>query len=133
MTVTVWAVLQFAGVKVRLSGLTVPSLGSLLASGMVTSAVGWLFSHTPNVICFCAPLASLVVPALVETFTPATSLSLIVKMYLAGVPRLALVGAPISATIVSGSSAMRSLITSKGSRTLVAPGGMLTVPLLRPV
>ena len=45
VTVTVWALFQFAVVKVRLAGLTVPSVVSLLESPIVTLAVGWVLQH----------------------------------------------------------------------------------------
>ena len=58
VTVTVCATFQFAVVKVRLAGLTVPSVVSLELSAIVTSAVGWVLSTTVNV---AVPPASVVV------------------------------------------------------------------------
>ena len=49
MTVTVCATFQFAVVKVRLAGLTVPSVVSLELRAIVTSAVGWVLSTTVKV------------------------------------------------------------------------------------
>ena len=49
MTVTVCAVLQLAGVKVRLVGETVPSVVSLLDRSMLTLALGWVPSTTVKV------------------------------------------------------------------------------------
>ena len=62
VTVTVWALFQLAGVKVRLAGETVPSVISLLATGIVTFAVGWLLSTTVKV---AVPPDSVVVRPLV--------------------------------------------------------------------
>ncbi len=47
-TSTRWAVFQFAGVKVRLVGDTLPSVLSLLLRPIVTSPLGRLFSTTLN-------------------------------------------------------------------------------------
>ena len=57
--------------------MTTPSVVSLLTSGMVTFAVGWLFSHTLKV---AVPPASVVVPVVAERFTPALSLSILVRL-----------------------------------------------------
>jgi hypothetical protein len=47
VTVMVTGVFQFAPVNLtKLDGLTVPSVGSLTLSAIVTSAVGWLVSTT---------------------------------------------------------------------------------------
>src|SRR5947207_15469591 len=48
VTVSVWAMFQSAAVNVRLEAETVPSVASLEATGMTTSAVGWLVSTTLN-------------------------------------------------------------------------------------
>src|SRR5437899_7927203 len=57
LTVTVCGAFQSATVKVSVDALTVPSVASLEATGMTTSAVGWLFRTTENV---ALPPASLV-------------------------------------------------------------------------
>ena len=57
MTVTVCGRFQFALVKVRLAGLTVPSVVSLELRPIVTSAVGCVLSTTVNV---AVPPASVV-------------------------------------------------------------------------
>ena len=76
VTVTVCAMFQLAVVNVRLGELTVPSVGSLELSPMVTSAVGWLVSTTVNV---AVPPASVVVrPEVGVTVMPAASLSVLV-------------------------------------------------------
>ena len=76
VTVTVCGTFQFAVVKVRLAGLTVPSVVSLELSPMVTSAVGWVFSTTVKV---AVPPASVVVrPDVGVTVMPAVSLSVLV-------------------------------------------------------
>ena len=46
MTVTVWAVLQFVGVKVNDAGVTVAADGVSEATAMLTLAVGWELSIT---------------------------------------------------------------------------------------
>ena len=46
---TVWAVFQLAAVKTKLVGAAVPSRGSELATGMVTSAVGGASNFTVKV------------------------------------------------------------------------------------
>src|SRR5258706_16312810 len=46
VTVTVCGAFQSAAVKVRLAGATAPSPTLLEATGMTTSAVGWLFKTT---------------------------------------------------------------------------------------
>ena len=46
VTVTVWAVPQFVGVKVRLVGLRVTSVPACPATVTVTVAVGWLLRTT---------------------------------------------------------------------------------------
>ena len=67
MTVTVCATFQFAVVKVTLAG-TVPSVGSLELSPIVTSAVGCDVSTTVKV---AVPPASVVVsPEIGVTVTP---------------------------------------------------------------
>ena len=82
MTVTVWAVLQLAFVNVRLAGATKPSAVLLLASGITTSAVGWLPSTTVNV---ALPPASLVIrPATGVTVMAGPSLSVLVADTSAG-------------------------------------------------
>ena len=68
VTVTVCATFQFAVVKVRLAGLTVPSVVSLELSAIVTSAVGCVLSTTVKV---AVPPASVVVrPAVGVTVMP---------------------------------------------------------------
>ncbi len=62
MTVTVCAVFQLAGVKVRLVGETVPSVVSLLDSAMLTLALGWVPSTTVKV---AVPPASVVIRPMV--------------------------------------------------------------------
>ena len=77
VTVTVCVALQFAGVKVRLDTLTVPSVMSLLTTGTLTVARGWLTSETWNVT---VPPASLVVmPLCAEITRSASSLSALVR------------------------------------------------------
>ena len=49
MTVTVWAVFQLAGVKVRVAGAMVASAVSLLETSTVTFSVGAAFRETLNV------------------------------------------------------------------------------------
>ncbi len=72
--VTVWFVLQFDGVKVRVEGETAPSAGLLEVSAMVTLAVGFEFSLTVNV---AEPPASVVIKPLIgETIMPASSSSI---------------------------------------------------------
>ena len=129
VTVTVCGTFQFVAVNVRLGGLTAPSVVSLLLSGIMTLAVGWLFSDTLKVT---LPPASLVVllPRFV-TFTPAVSSSTIVM--LADAPLDALVGEPRVAVSVSRFSAIASLMIVKGIRIFWMPAGMITVPLLRPL
>src|SRR2546429_8971880 len=46
VAVMVWATFQSAGVNVRLAAETLPSDASLDATGITTSAVGWLVSTT---------------------------------------------------------------------------------------
>ena len=46
VAVMVWATFQSAGVNVRLAAETLPSDASLDATGITTSAVGWLVSRT---------------------------------------------------------------------------------------
>ena len=58
VTVTVCATFQFPLVKMRLAGLTVPSVGLLELRAIVTSAVGSVVSTTVNV---AVPPASVVV------------------------------------------------------------------------
>ena len=82
VTVTVWGVLQFAAVKVKLVGAAVPSPGSLELSAIVTLAVGCVFSTTVNV---AVPPASLVTrPEVGVTVIPAVSLSVFVTETSAG-------------------------------------------------
>ena len=76
VTVTVCATFQFAVVKVRLAGRTVPSVVSLELSAIVTLAVGCVLSTTVNV---AVPPASVVVrPVVGVTVIPAASLSVLV-------------------------------------------------------
>ena len=76
VTVTVCGTFQFALVKVRLAGLTVPSVVSLELRPIVTSAVGCVFSTTVKV---AVPPASVVVrPDVGVTVMPAVSLSVLV-------------------------------------------------------
>ena len=82
VTVTVWATFQFAAVNVRLAAETVPSAVLLLATGIATSAVGWLVSTAVNV---AVPPASVVTsPAVGVTVMPATSLSVLLADTSAG-------------------------------------------------
>src|SRR5438045_6585634 len=82
VTVTVWGVLQFAVVNVRLAGATVPSARLPLVTGITTSATGWLVNRTVNV---AVPPASVVTrPAVGATVIPATSLSVFVTATSAG-------------------------------------------------
>ena len=82
MTVTVWAAFQFALVNVRLAVETVPSAVLLLATGITTSAMGWLVRTTVKL---ALPPASVVTrPAVGVTVMPATSLSLFVDETSAG-------------------------------------------------
>ncbi len=84
VTVTVWAVSQFADVKTTSAGLTVPSDVSELVRVTVTVAVGWELRTTVKL---AVPPASVVTkPDVGLTVTPALSLSLIVPVALAGVP-----------------------------------------------
>src|SRR5438552_18016094 len=48
VTVTVCGAFQLAAVNVRVDALTMPSVASLEATGITTSAVGWLFRTTEN-------------------------------------------------------------------------------------
>ena len=76
VTVTVCAVLQLPGVKVREAGATVPSVRSLEESPIVTFAVGWVSSTTVKV---AVPPDSVVVrPDVGATVNPAVSLSVFV-------------------------------------------------------
>ena len=76
MTVTVCAMFQLATVKVRLAGVAVPSVVSLLDRAMLTSALGWLLSTTVKL---AVPPASVVVRPLVgTTVMPALSSSVLV-------------------------------------------------------
>jgi hypothetical protein len=77
VTVTVCATFQFALVKTRLAGLTVPSAGLLEVRAMVTFAVGCVLRTTVKV---AVPPASFVVSGVVAAVTviPAASLSLFV-------------------------------------------------------
>ena len=75
VTVTTRARFQFAAVKVSDETDTVPSVPSAEAIEIVTSAVGWLVSTTLNV---AVPPASVVLPLIAETMTPAVSLSRLV-------------------------------------------------------
>ena len=68
---------QFALVKVRDAGRTVPSVVSLDESPTVTSAVGWASRTTVNV---AVPPASVVGPLMVETVMPDASLSVLVTL-----------------------------------------------------
>ncbi len=68
VTVTVWAVFQLAAVKTKLVGAAVPSLGSELATGMVTSAVGGASNFTVKVAVL--PVSSVVNPAAAATVIP---------------------------------------------------------------
>ena len=79
MTVTVCPVFQFAGVKVRLDTLTVPSVVSLLTTGTVTFARGCRVSATVKVM--LARFSLVVVPlCAVIARSGGTSLSVIVAV-----------------------------------------------------
>ena len=67
---TVWAVSQLAAVKTKLVGAAVPSLGSELATGMVTSAVGGVSNVTVKVAVL--PDSSVVNPEVGATIILAT-------------------------------------------------------------
>src|SRR5689334_17347928 len=76
--VTVWGVFQFAVVKVRLAGETVPSAVLLEERPIVTLAVGWVLSRTVKVAVWPAPAASVVVsPEVGVTVIPAVSSSML--------------------------------------------------------
>jgi hypothetical protein len=77
VTVTACATFQFALVKTRLAGRTVPSVGMLELNAIVTFAVGCVFNATVNV---AVPPASVVVSGVVAAVTviPAVSLSVFV-------------------------------------------------------
>jgi hypothetical protein len=76
VTVTVCGVCQFAFVKIRLAGRTVPSVVSLELRAIVTLAVGCVVSTTVNV---AVPPASVVASGPGGlTLIPAPSLSLLV-------------------------------------------------------
>ncbi len=77
VTVTVWALFQFAVVKVSDAGGTVPSVVSFDEMPIVTSAVGCASSTTVNV---AVPPASVVLPLIVETVIPEASLSVFVTV-----------------------------------------------------
>ena len=80
--VTVCATFQSAAVNVRFATATVPSVGSLEATGMTTSAVGWLVRTTEK---FAVPPASVVArPATGATVMPAPSLSVFTSATSAG-------------------------------------------------
>src|SRR5438309_1179677 len=73
VTVTVCGAFQLAAVNRREEGRAGQSRALLEATGMTTSAVGWLFKTTENV---ARPAASLVTrPEVGVTGIPATSLS----------------------------------------------------------
>ena len=75
-------VLQLTAVKLRLVGLTVPSVRSELESPTATLLVGWLVSTTVNA---AVPPASVVTrPEVGVTVMPAASLSLLVTDTSAG-------------------------------------------------
>ncbi|MFB8796781.1 MAG: hypothetical protein U7126_21750 [Microcoleus sp.] len=79
---TVCATFQLALVKVTVDLSTIPSVVLLLVNGMVTSAVGCVFSLTVNV---AVPPASVVVnPVVGLTVIPAVSLSVLVTATSAG-------------------------------------------------
>ena len=82
VTVAVCGTFQFAVVNVKPAGLTLPSVGSLLESPIVTSAVGWLASSTVNV---AVPPASVVTrPVVGLTSMPTPSLSVFEALTFAG-------------------------------------------------
>ena len=73
VTVTAWGTFQSAAVNVRLASEAEPSVASFEATGITTSATGWLFKTTSNV---AVPPASVVPrPATGVTLMAATSLS----------------------------------------------------------
>src|ERR1041384_3237863 len=82
VTVTVWAVFQFAAVNVRLDVDAVPSAGLLLVTGITTFAGGWLAGTTRNVA--GPPGSGVTRPAVGVTVMPATSLSVFVAETSAG-------------------------------------------------
>src|SRR6185369_9318307 len=82
VTMTVCGVFQSAAVNVRLVAETVPSVVSLEATGITTSAVGWLVRTTVKL---AVPPASVVPrPATGVTVMPASSLSALVTATSAG-------------------------------------------------
>ena len=82
VTVTVWASLQFNGVNVKVVGLNVSlSVRSSLVSVMVTSSVGSVSKTIVNVAVSPSSEVSLLI---VETVTPAISLSKLVALTSAG-------------------------------------------------
>ena len=108
-----------------------PSAVLLLASEIVTSAVGSLFSDTLKV---AVPPASVVVPVVVETFTPAVSLSVMFAPTLAtaiplyiGSPTLAAVcvtrpGCVLTLLLPSSSIASSTAVTVTIWGTFQPPG-----------
>src|SRR5437867_1673396 len=76
VTVTVCGTFQLAAVNVRPAAETAPSAALLDATGITTSAVGWLFNTTVKL---AAPPASVVArPAVGVTVMAAASLSALV-------------------------------------------------------
>ena len=120
VTVTVWAVLQLPGVKVREPEETVPSVVSLEAMAMVTLAVGAESSTTSKL---AVPPASVVVRPLVGlTLMPTVSVSVIsvlaVGLVMAVVP-LALVGLVSSSASASVPSTRASSAAVRAKLKLV--------------
>lgn len=74
VTVIVCAVSQLLDVNVRLDALTVPSVVSELVTAIDTSAAGSVSSTTVNV---AVPPASVVLPLIAPTVTPAVPLLLL--------------------------------------------------------
>ncbi len=75
VTVTVCGVSQLLALKLRLAGVTLPSVLSLLEVATVTVPVGWLDSLTVKV---AVPPASVVWALMAPSTRPALSLSALV-------------------------------------------------------
>ena len=77
VTVTVWAVFQLLGVKLREFVDNFPSVLSIPSILMVTGLLGWAVRATVKVVC---PSASVVLPVSGVTVIPAVSLSVLVML-----------------------------------------------------
>jgi hypothetical protein len=126
VTVAVCATFQFAAVKVKLAGATVPSPVFELARGIVTLAVGWLVSFTVNV---ADVRFSLVCPEIADTVNPATSLSAMFTVAVDGLITVYVGAAGVKVTItVWVGSTMKSSITVTGISAEACPAGIVTDP-----